>query len=43
VLTPVRLDGVHLNIAGSAVLANAIAPLVDRLLGINPKPHHAAA
>jgi lysophospholipase L1-like esterase len=43
VLTPVRLDGVHLNIAGSAVLANAIAPFVDRLLGINPKPHHAAA
>jgi lysophospholipase L1-like esterase len=43
VLTPVRLDGVHLNIAGSEVLANAIAPLVNRLLGISSKPHHAAA
>jgi lysophospholipase L1-like esterase len=35
VLTPVRLDGVHLNIAGSEVLADAIAPYVDRLLGIS--------
>ncbi|MGO8876675.1 MAG: DUF459 domain-containing protein [Acidimicrobiales bacterium] len=34
VLTPVRLDGIHLNIAGSEVLANAIAPFVDRLLGL---------
>jgi lysophospholipase L1-like esterase len=43
VLTPVRLDGVHLNIAGSEVLADAIAPLVDRLLGIRSTPHRAAA
>jgi lysophospholipase L1-like esterase len=34
VLTPVRLDGIHLNIAGSEVLANAIAPIVNRLLGL---------
>lgn len=35
VLTPVRLDGIHLNISGSEVLADAIAPLVDRLLGLH--------
>jgi lysophospholipase L1-like esterase len=36
VLTPVRLDGIHLNIAGSEVLADALAPYVDRLLGLHP-------
>jgi lysophospholipase L1-like esterase len=35
VLTPVRLDGIHLNIAGSEVLADALAPYVDRLLGLH--------
>ncbi|HXY46137.1 MAG TPA: DUF459 domain-containing protein, partial [Acidimicrobiales bacterium] len=34
VLTPVRLDGIHLNIAGSEVLADALAPIVDHLLGL---------
>jgi lysophospholipase L1-like esterase len=37
VLTPVRLDGIHLNIAGSEVLADAIAPYVDRMLGLHPR------
>jgi hypothetical protein len=36
-LTPVRLDGIHLNQAGSAVLADAIAPIVDRMLGLASK------
>jgi len=30
----VRLDGVHLNTAGSALLATFIAPIVKRILGI---------
>ncbi|MGD0592989.1 MAG: DUF459 domain-containing protein [Acidimicrobiales bacterium] len=34
VLTPVRLDGIHLNIAGSEVLADALAPIIHRLLGL---------
>ncbi|HTW97135.1 MAG TPA: hypothetical protein VMD59_00075 [Acidimicrobiales bacterium] len=38
-LTPVRLDGVHLNTAGSIVLADAIAPIVDRMLGIGATQH----
>ncbi len=33
-LTPVRLDGIHLNQAGSVVLADAIAPYVTRMLGV---------
>ena len=33
-LTPVRLDGIHLNQAGSVVLADAIAKYVDRMLGL---------
>jgi hypothetical protein len=32
--TVVRLDGIHLNIAGSAYLANFIAARVDRILGL---------
>ena len=32
-LTPVRLDGIHLNIAGSLYLARPIAQLAARLLG----------
>lgn len=41
VLTPVRLDGIHLNIFGSEVLADALAPIVDRLLGLPVKVHPA--
>jgi lysophospholipase L1-like esterase len=33
-LTPVRLDGVHLNQAGSVVLADAIAKIVSTMLGV---------
>jgi lysophospholipase L1-like esterase len=33
-LTPVRLDGIHLNIAGSIVLADAVAKYVGRMLGV---------
>jgi len=36
-LTPVRLDGIHLNEVGSVVLADAIAPIVDRLLGVGTR------
>jgi hypothetical protein len=36
-LTSVRLDGIHLNQAGSVVLADAIAPIVDRMLGVGSK------
>jgi lysophospholipase L1-like esterase len=36
-LMPVRLDGIHLNQAGSVLLADAIAPIVDRMLGIGSK------
>jgi lysophospholipase L1-like esterase len=36
-LTPVRLDGIHLNQAGSVVLADAIAPIVDRMLDVGQK------
>jgi lysophospholipase L1-like esterase len=32
--TQVRLDGIHLNTAGSIVLANYIAPFVARILGL---------
>jgi hypothetical protein len=32
--TPVRLDGIHLNMAGSLYLADFIAARVDRLLGV---------
>jgi lysophospholipase L1-like esterase len=32
-LTPVRLDGIHLNQAGSVVLADAIAKYVGPMLG----------
>jgi len=33
-LTPVRLDGIHLNEAGSVVLADAIAKYVGRMLDV---------
>ena len=32
--TQVRLDGIHLNIAGSIYVADYLAPIVDRILGI---------
>jgi len=35
-LTPVRLDGIHLNIAGSLYLAKYIAQIADRMLGVRP-------
>ena len=31
--TQVRLDGIHLNIAGSIYVADYLAPIVDRILG----------
>ena len=33
-MVPVRLDGIHLNEAGSIYLADAIAKYVDRMLGL---------
>ncbi len=40
--TEVRLDGIHLNAAGSEVLADALAPAVARLLAPPPAPAHPA-
>jgi hypothetical protein len=37
-LTPVRLDGIHLNIYGSLYLADKLAPIIDSLLGVRPAP-----
>jgi hypothetical protein len=37
-LTPVRLDGIHLNIYGSLYLADKLAPIIDSLLGVRPRP-----